>query len=397
MAKLLQISPPELETAGGGFALWRLGFRPFYLLASVFAALSAPLWAAQYAGWLPIGYAAGAAGHAHEMIFGFAMAVIVGFLLTAVRNWAERPTPTGAWLAAIVALWAVGRVVAFMPAGWFAALVNAAFPIAAAIGIGIPIAKSRNKRNYFFVALMLVMAAASLVVQLALLGTVDLPAGLGLQVGLDVILFVMAVMGGRVIPMFTNNGVPGTKARRTPLLEKLSLGGVLVLVAADTLMLRGTALAVLLVAVAAAHAARWWLWQPWRTLKTPLVWVLHAAYAWIPIHLLLRALGEFGLVAAPLATHALTLGAIGGLTIGMMTRTARGHTGRILQADRSEVACYLLVLAAALVRVFGPPLFASLYRETVIASAVLWSAGYALYAIRYWPVLTRPRIDGKPG
>jgi uncharacterized protein involved in response to NO len=98
-----------------------------------------------------------------------------------------------------------------------------------------------------------------------------------------------------------------------------------------------------------------------------------------------------------LATHALTLGAIGGLTIGMMTRTARGHTGRILQADRSEVACYLLVLAAALVRVFGPPLFASLYRETVIASAVLWSAGYALYAIRYWPVLTRPRIDGKPG
>jgi uncharacterized protein involved in response to NO len=138
------------------------------------------------------------------------------------------------------------------------------------------------------------------------------------------------------------------------------------------------------------------LWQPQRTWRTPFVWVLHLGYAWVPVHLGLRALSELQLVAAPLATHALTIGAIGGLTIGMMTRTARGHTARPLVADGFEVASYLLVLGAALTRVFLPLLFGGIYAGSVLASGVLWSAGFALYAVRYWPVLTRPRLDGRP-
>jgi uncharacterized protein involved in response to NO len=127
------------------------------------------------------------------------------------------------------------------------------------------------------------------------------------------------------------------------------------------------------------------------------VWVLHAAYAWVVVYLLLRALAEWGLVAAPLATHALTIGVIGGMTMGMMTRTARGHSGLPLVADLFEVACYLLVQAAALVRVFGGMALPDFYVDTVVASGLFWSAGFALYAVRYWPILTRPRLDGKPG
>jgi uncharacterized protein involved in response to NO len=125
--------------------------------------------------------------------------------------------------------------------------------------------------------------------------------------------------------------------------------------------------------------------------------VLHLAYAWIPVHLLLRALAELGAVAPTLAVHALTVGAIGGLVIGMMTRTARGHTGRPLRADGWEVACYVAVLLAAAVRVGLPLVQPAWTLHAVQASAALWSAGFGLYAVRYWPVLSRPRLDGRPG
>ena len=142
---------------------------------------------------------------------------------------------------------------------------------------------------------------------------------------------------------------------------------------------------------------RLWLWQPWRTLGTPIVWVLHLAYLWIVIHLVLRGLAGLGLVGDLFAVHALTIGAIGGMTIGMMTRTARGHTGRPLVADGVEVACYVLVAFAAAVRVFGGMLLPDAYVATVVVSGLCWSAAFALYAVRYWPVLSRPRLDGKPG
>jgi uncharacterized protein involved in response to NO len=171
-----------------------------------------------------------------------------------------------------------------------------------------------------------------------------------MQVGLDIVMLIMAVMGGRVIPMFTNNGISGTQARRNPTLEKLCLGGILALIIADVLLVPSMLIAGLAAALAIAHAARLVLWQPWRTLRTPLVWILHAGYAWIVVHLMLRAFAALGLVPELIAVHALTIGGIGGLTIGMMTRTARGHTGRPLLADRRDIACYGLVLMAAIIR-----------------------------------------------
>lgn len=398
MAPLISIEEPRRSTpAPRGLALWQLGFRPFYLLASSFAAISIGLWALQFAGWLGTPYLAGPLWHAHEMVFGFALAVIVGFLFTAGRNWSNRPTPTGWPLAALAALWLAGRVLVLTPFGWAAAIVNAAFPIAAAVALAIPFWAARNSRNYFFVGLLVLMGAASFAIHLSQLGVLELPAWLGVQIALDVVLFIMAVMGGRVIPMFTNNGVPGADATRHPWVEKTALGSVLALLAADLLQLPAAALAVLLAAAAMAHGARWWLWQPWTTWRTPLVWVLHAAYLWIVLHFGLRALASLGFIAPTFATHALTVGAVGGLIIGMMTRTARGHTGRPLRADRFDLACYVLVMLAALVRVGVPLIAPSATLHAVLCSAALWSAGFGLYAVRYWPVLSRPRLDGKPG
>lgn len=382
---------------GHAFGLWNLGFRPFYLLASAFAAVSILLWVAQYAGWLPFNYVKAATWHGSEMLFGYATAVVAGFLFTAARNWTGQPTPSGALLAALAVLWLAGRVLVVTRWSTAAAAVNAAFPVAVAAGIAVPTLRAGNRRNYFFVALLVALGVLALAVNLAWFGVITWPARAGLQVGLDVILLIMAVMGGRVIPMFTNNGVPGTRARRAPLVEKLALGGVVLLIVADVLQAPAPLLAILCGGLALVHGARLWLWQPWRTLRTPLVWILHAAYAGIVLHLALRALALLDVVSPFLATHALTIGGIGGLTIGMMTRTARGHTGRPLVADRADVTCYVLVMIAALSRVVGPLLWPAGYVSTVVVAGACWAAAFLLYFVSYLPWLLRARLDGKPG
>jgi len=396
-ALLLHLEEPRPPSPPAGLALWQLGFRPFYLLASVFAALSIPLWALQYAGLLPAAYLNGPMWHAHEMLFGFTLAVIVGFLFTAGRNWSNQPTPTGAALAALALLWVAARLLVLTPWGWAAAAANVGFALAAALALARPLVAARNRRNYFFVGLVLLLAVSALGLHLQLLGVITLPPWAGITLALDVVLFIMAVMAGRVLPMFTNNGVPGARATRHPGIEKLALGSVLLLLVADLAPLPGALLATLAVLACAAHLARWCLWQPWTAWRTPLVWVLHAAYLWIPVHLALRAAAALGMVPGSLATHALTVGAAGGLIIGMMTRTARGHTARPLRADRADIACYVLVLAAALVRVGVPLLQPNWSVGAVLASAALWSAGFGLYALRYAPVLLHPRLDGRPG
>ena len=211
-------SAPPVRSGPG--VLWQLGFRPFFLLAGAYASLSIALWGAWYAGWLPGDGAVGPAWHAHEMLFGFTMAVLTGFLFTAVRNWTERPTPRGGWLMGIAALWTAGRVAVLTPYVWWSAALNAAFPIAVAVGIAIPLIASRNRRNYFFIALLAAFALVVLSVHLAPLLDWHIPARIGLRTALDVVLVIMAVMGGRVIPMFTGNGIPGTKPRRHPLVER---------------------------------------------------------------------------------------------------------------------------------------------------------------------------------
>jgi len=380
-----------------GYAVFALGFRPFYLLAGAFSALSVLLWVAEFSGWLGSTIALhGPQWHAHEMLFGYAFAVIVGFLFTAVRNWTQQPTPAGAPLAALAALWLAGRVLVLTPWPAWAALTDILFTLGAAIGIARPLAASGNRRNYFFVALLLALGLANLAFYAALQDVAPFSANSALAVGLDVVLFIMVVMAGRVVPMFTNNAVPGANARRLPALEWVALGIVLALLAAD--LAGQTGLAAALAAVAAvAHGLRLALWAPLKTRSQPLLWILHASYAWIVVHLALRAAAGLDWVAPNLATHALTIGAIGGLTLGMMTRSALGHSGRPLSAGRAETACYALIQFAAAARVLLPIAVPAAYITGAALSGVLWSAAFAIFTVAYWPVLTQPRLDGRPG
>ena len=196
--------------------------------------------------------------------------------------------------------------------------------------------------------------------------------------------------------MFTNNGVPGAGARRIDWLEKAALGSILLLAALDAFELAALAAPAALLA-AALHAARLALWNPQRTLRKPIVWILHLSYAWIVVHLALRGLTGFGLLPYALGTHALTVGAIGGLTLGMMTRTARGHTARPLVAGRAETAAYVLVQLAAVARVFVPLALPAAYVGATLTSALFWFAAFAMFTVAYVPILTRPRLDGQPG
>jgi uncharacterized protein involved in response to NO len=354
-----------------------------YLLAGAYAALSVPLWALQYAGWLP---GANPLWHAHEMLFGYAFAVIAGFLFTAVRNWTNLGTPTGPALAAVASLWLLARLVALHSLA-LAAIADAAFAIAVAWGIGRPLFRSGN-RNAFFVAIVLGLGAASVLF-------VAYPR-LGLALGLDVVLLVMTAIAGRVVPGFTNNARPGAGAKRLPVLERAAIGAVLLLIVADA---TGFAAAAAVVAGIAAvlHAVRLALWAPLATRRRPILWILHLSYAWIVAHLALRGLAGFDLVPAVVATHALTVGAIGGLTLGMMTRTARGHTARPLRVGAWETAAYTAVQGAAFVRVGVPMVMPEFYVASVVASAALWCAAFTIFTFVYIPILTRPRLDGASG
>lgn len=381
---LIPLEAPSQPVDPARFALFDLGFRPFYLLAGAYAALAIPLWGLEYAGWLP---GPGILWHAHEMVFGYAFAVIAGFLLTAVRAWTGRPTPTGAALAALAGLWLAARALAYVSlplAAWAGAL----FALALAFAIGRPLVAAGNRRNLFFIALVLGLGAAGIVVQRH--------PQLGLALGLDAVLFIMAVMAGRVVPAFTNNAVAGAGARRLPWLEWSSLGALLALLAADTLQRPELAAGLALLA-APLHAARLALWAPGKVLRRPILWILHLSYAWIVVHLLLRGFTGFGFLPYALGTHALTVGAIGGLTLGMMTRTARGHTARPLQAGRAEVAAYLLVQLAAVTRVLVPLAVPAAYVGAALAAALFWFAAFAVFTLAYVPILTRPRLDGQPG
>jgi len=380
-----------------------LGFRPFYLVAAVFSGLGLPFWIASYMGKVPAaGYLQGLSWHAHEMIFGFAAAVMAGFLLTAVRNWTGRETPTGLRLAALVALWGLARVTAVGGPPTVAAVIDVMFlPLLGAV-IAIPIWRSRNVRNYKILAVLAVLSLSNLVYHLSYLGL--LPMFLtrtSLAAALDVLTILMAVVGGRVIPAFTANAVPAAKPRYSKITEIVALGSLVLILVADSLEhwypVDGAMMTLLLALSASAHAWRLWLWQPYRTMHNMLLLMLPLAYAWIPLSLAIRsAAWPLGIPAAA-ATHALTIGAIGGLMLAMMTRSALGHTGRKLVAGWAESSAFVLVQTAAVVRVTASAVATPYYREAVIASGALWTLAFAVFLMRYWRILTRPRIDGLPG
>lgn len=367
--------------------LLRLGFRPFMLLAMLAAVSLMPVWLLALSG-----HGSGQLSthwHGHEMIFGYTLAVVAGFLLTAVRNWTGVPTPVGLPLALLALLWLVGRL-AMLGATPIAWPVDALLIPALALAIGHSLLRARNWRNAAFAPLLLLLFALDLWFHLD-----PTSRSTALDLALAVILIFIIVIGGRVVPNFTQNALPGVKVQRYPFLDWLALAAT---VAAFVLWTFGpqTLAAWLFLLAGMANAGRMVRWGGWAARRVPVLWILHAGYAFVPLGLWLRAVSDWAGLPPSAATHALTAGAIGTLTIGMMTRVCLGHTGRPVKANGPTVFAYCLVIAAALVRTFGP-LFDAPGRWMAYyqVSGLAWTTAFVIFLGTYGPLLLRTRADGR--
>lgn len=402
----LSIKKPVLEVSPAlsahfplpGWPLFRLGFRPFYLGAAWFAMLAVPYWMAGLLGWLALpSTMPPLLWHAHEMLFGFAVAVIVGFLLTAGKAWTGLATPRGTTLAAMAGLWLAARLSAlWAPYPLYALLDMALLPWVAFV-LARVLLKAGNRRNPPLVAILLLLAAANFAFHAAAMDWLAIDPLRALHAGLALVVMIEGLIAGRVIPAFTMSALPGKQLKVPPALEHSTLVVTALSLAAWVLLPANPVTAIGFATAALLHAVRLWHWQPWRTRSRPILWVLHAAYAWLPVGFLLLALSQVGGLAASAGIHALAVGATAGLIIGMVTRTARGHTGRPLSVSRLEVGAYLLVASAAVARVLLPLAAPALTTFWLVLAAAAWSMAFAFYLWRFTPWLLGSRLDGKDG
>ncbi len=385
-----------------GWPVLRLGFRPFYMGAAAFALLAIPLWVALFLGqWELTTALPPLLWHAHEMLFGFAVAVILGFLLTAVKAWTGLTTPRGAALGALALLWLAARVAGVTgPHALYMALDMALLPLVAGVLTRL-LLRARNRRNLPLAGMLALLALANGFFHLAATGAIAVPALAPLYAALSLIVMIECVIAGRVIPAFTMSATPGLKLNVRVWVERTALAltalALLLWVLAPEVSSWHTVGGLVFSMASAAQVLRLVQWRPMVTRHRPILWILHLSYAWIPIGLALLAMAQFGWMSASAGVHALAIGATAGLIIGMVTRTARGHTGRPLQVSRPEVTAYVLVMLAAAVRVLLPLAMPQWLPLALVIAATAWSLAFAIYLAIYVPWLLKTRLDGKDG
>ena len=381
-----------------GWPVLRLGFRPFYLGGTVVAGLAIPFWVAMFIGGLDASPVVPALlWHAHEMLFGFAVAIIIGFLLTAGKNWTGLDTPRGASLGGLALLWLSARVTGLTGPSWLYAVLDVSLLPMVAFVFSRLLLRAKNYRNLPLAAILSLLAAANITFHLSVLGLLNLPAMTPLHAALGLIIMIESVVAGRVIPAFTMAATPGLRLQALPWLEQSTLAMTAVGLLLWLFVPAGALSAGALMVAAGLQITRLWGWRPLVARRKPILWILHAAYAWIAVGLFLLALALLDMVAVSVGIHALAVGATGGLIIGMVTRTARGHTGRPLSVSMPEALAYGLVMVAAVLRVFVPLFAPGAYTATLTLAAAAWGMAFAIYLWVYTPWLLRTRIDGKDG
>lgn len=375
------------------------GFRPFFLLAATFAAAIVPLWLLTLRGVIhPGGSLDPITWHAHEMVYGFAVAVIAGFLLTAVGNWTQRETAVGAPLLGLAGLWLAGRAALLLGPrlpGAVVAAIDLAFLPALALTLALPILRAKNHRNLVMIGVLAALWVTDLLIHLDALGVLPGWRRRGSLVAVDVVIVVILIIAGRVFPMFTRNVTKEEGVRAIPALDVAAIASFVAVLVCDAAGVTSVVAPALAAALTLARTARW---GARRSLGVPLLAILHLGYLWIPLGLALRVAAAFtSRVPASAATHALTVGAIGSLTLGMMARVSLGHTGRALTAPRAITVAFVLVTLSALIRVLTPIAAPSRYADSLVVLGALWTLAFALYVVVFAPMLTAPRPDGKSG
>lgn len=374
------------------------GFRPFFLLGALQAVCMLLLWGG-YALQIitpPSFMLATISWHAHEMIYGFAICIIAGFLLTAVANWTGRPPVKHGHLLALCGVWIAGRVVMNIDLSlpiWLVQTISLAFIPFLALSLSVSLFKSHNKRNYIFLGVLSILWGTQICLLIFGIHT-------AIYVALMMIIVVISLIGGRVIPLFTTSALKkrGVNVSHTPQM-RLDIAALCSLFATSILLItapNGMALCLVACLSAGIHLIRMRRYHSLRTLSDPMLWILQAGYIWLVIGLVLIGMSALGSVSLSSALHALTVGAIGSMTIGMMVRVTLGHTGREITANTSIFIIFVLMQILAIMRVFGTLFLPEYSTFWIVGSAGLWSLCYALYLVIYAPMLMRSRPDGKP-
>ncbi|MCW8193980.1 NnrS family protein [Proteobacteria bacterium 005FR1] len=381
-------------------------FRIFFLLCGGYPVLVVLAWIAfLFGGWpLPLGWAP-LQWHSHEMLYGFVTAAVAGFVLTAMSNWTgARPLQGGALLA-LALLWVAGRAAMWMAGwlpGWLVAAVELVFlPVLGLYVAGVLI-RHRNYRNLMLVAIIGLLFAGNLMMHIGFVTGKTGLLQLGQLHGLDVITALIVVIAGRITPAFTGNwlrreGGDPARVKTWPWIEYASLGSIIALLISNWLQAADGVAGVLAIVAGVSNALRLSGWSGWQARREPLLWILHFAYLWVVIALLLRGASTLGAGVAPsLWQHALGLGGIATLILGVMTRVTVGHTGRPLQLLRFGIVIYLAIIAATLLRLLAATALLD-YRIGVTLAALSWVLAFGLFTAVYGPVLASPRVDGRPG
>lgn len=382
-------------------AILSYGFRPFFLAGALYAGLAILFWLPLFYGdidtrsvFAPVDW------HVHEMLFGYLVSVITGFLLTAIPNWTGRLPVQGMPLLALTLLWLAGRFAVFFSAdiGWLAAaVVDCAFLLAVAAAAATEIVAGRNWRNLKVLLPVTVLFAANVAfhAEARLEGVTDISRRLGLGAAIVLI----TIVGGRIVPSFTRNWLVRENPGRLPIpvgrFDAAAIGVSAVALAAWTFFPDWRATGAALIVAAALTAVRLARWAGDRTWRDPLVLILHAGFACVPIGLFLAGLAALAPILVPSAAglHALGVGAIGTMTLAVMTRATLGHTGRNLKAGTGTCLIYAAVLLAALLRVCAA--FAPGKPVLLDLSAGLWTAAFLGFAAVYGPMVLRPRVASR--
>jgi uncharacterized protein involved in response to NO len=379
-----------------GPAILSQGFRPFFLLAGIWAPLSMGLFIAMYRGYIALPTAFDAvAWHYHEMLFGYVAAVLAGFALTAIPNWTGRLPLQGAPLLGLVLLWLAGRVAVAVSAligVWAAAAIDLLFLAALAAVFLREIVEGRNWRNLPVVGAVILFFLCNVLIHYEALGLID-SGGRAQKLSIAVPIVLITLIGGRIIPSFSRNWLARHGAPRLPksfgTFDHLTLVATLGTLAWWAIAPLGPVSGGLAAIAAALNLVRLVRWQGLATRTEPLLWAMHLGYLWIPAGLVLLALASWmESVSHTGAVHALTAGAIGTMTLAVMSRATLGHTGQPLHAGTGLTLAYLLVTAATVLRI-AASLWGGLFMPLVLAAAVAWIAAFLFYLGVCGPVLVK--------
>jgi uncharacterized protein involved in response to NO len=386
-----------------GPAILSAGFRPFFLLAALWAAVAIPLWLVLFAGQARVPMLLSPiVWHVHEMVFGYGAAVVAGFLLTAIPNWTGRMPLQGGPLAVLASIWTAGRVAMLFSArigAGTAAVLDLAFPLIFLAAIAREILAGRNWRNLPMLGALALLLLGNLLVHLDVMSIAG-TAEFGNRLGVATLLMLITFVGGRIVPSFTRNwfakerpGIPApasSGAIDQAVLALVALTLLAWLLAPESMIAHWAELAG-----GVAVALRLARWQGQATLREPLLWVLHLGYGWLALGFLLLAInGLMPLLPHTAALHALTVGAIGTMTLAVMTRATLGHTGRPLAAGPGTAAIYILVTLAAVLRLLAP-LGSAHYLVMLSLAGAAWSGAFGLFVLLYAGPLTRARVKGE--